>query len=236
MASGYTTQLVVLSIIIACAASYAALYLASHVAHTRARLSWLIAAAAAMGTGIWSMHFIAMLAYRLPVQVGYDVPLVGLSLLIAIVASGIGLEVAGRERPSSARIAMTGPVMGFAIAGMHYTGMAAMRLPATQHYNGGLVIASIVVAVAASYAAVALFLRFRFDASRRGEWLKAASAIVMGHAVAGMHYTAMAAVHFEHASPSVGGIELPPDKLAMAIAAATTLILAIVVAGAMVDR
>jgi PAS domain S-box-containing protein len=236
MASGYTTQLVVLSILIACAASYAALYLASHVAHTRARATWLIAAAAAMGTGIWSMHFIAMLAYRLPVQVGYDVPLVGLSLLIAIVASGIGLEVAGRERASPARIAMTGPVMGFAIAGMHYTGMAAMRLPASQHYNVILVVASIVVAVAASYAAVALFLRFRFDASRRGEWLKAASAIVMGHAVAGMHYTAMAAVHFEHGNPSVAGLVLPPDKLATAVAAATTLILAIVVAGAMVDR
>ena len=236
MASGYTTQLVVLSILIACAASYAALYLASHVAHTRARASWLIAAAAAMGTGIWSMHFIAMLAYRLPVQVGYDVPLVGLSLLIAIVASGIGLEVAGREQPSPARIAMTGPVMGLAIAGMHYTGMASMRLPASQHYNGVLVVASIVVAVAASYAAVALFLRFRFDASRRGEWLKAASAIVMGHAVAGMHYTAMAAVHFEHGSPGVAGLSLPPDKLAIAVAAATALILAIVVAGAMVDR
>jgi PAS domain S-box-containing protein len=236
MNSSYSSELVVLSILIACVASYAALHLSAHVATTRSRFGWLVAGATAMGIGIWSMHFIAMLAYRLPVGVGYNPPLVALSLTIAIVASAIGLEVAGRSRPSHARIALAGPVMGLAIAGMHYTGMAAMRLPASQHYDLRLVVASLVIAVAASYAAIALFLRFRFERSRRGAWLKGASAIVMGHAVAGMHYTGMAAVHFTHATARDPGLILPPHQLAFAVAASTAVVLMIIVAGAMLDR
>jgi PAS domain S-box-containing protein len=236
MTSSYSTELVVLSIVIASAASYAALYLAGHVASVKARVGWLLAGACAMGTGIWSMHFIAMLAYRLPVSVGYDVPLVLLSLLIGIGASAIGLDVAGREKPSRGRIALAGPVMGLAIAGMHYTGMAALRLPATQHYDALLVVASVAVAVAASYAAIALFLRFRFDRSRRGVWLQVLSAVVMGHAVAGMHYTAMAAVHFQHGSGPNSGAFLPPDMLGKAIGAATAVILALAICGVMLDR
>jgi PAS domain S-box-containing protein len=182
------------------------------------------------------MHFIAMLAYRLPVAVGYDFPLVALSLAIAIGASAIGLEVAGRPSPSAGRIALVGPTMGLAIAGMHYTGMAAMRLPGTQHYSTPLVAASLAVAIAASYAAVVLFLRFRFDRSRRGFWLKVVSAVVMGHAVSGMHFTGMAAVHFEHAPANPSSISLPPDMLAIAVATCAIVILVLVVAGAMLDR
>ena len=237
MSSSYSTELVALSIAIACIASYAALFLSAHVATTvRARRAWLVAGAAAMGIGIWSMHFIAMLAYRLPVGVGYDVPLVALSLAIAIVASLVGLRAAGVSCPTPAQLITAGPMMGVAIAGMHYVGMAAMRLPARQQYNAGLVATSVVIAVAASYAAIALFLRFRFDRSRRGWWLKALSAIVMGHAVAGMHYTGMAAVHFSHAPLAASGVILPPDELAIAIAISTMLILALSVGGGMLDR
>jgi PAS domain S-box-containing protein len=236
MISTHHPVLVVLSIVIACAASYAGLFLASHVANTKSRLGWLLAAACAMGVGIWSMHFIAMLAYRLPVSVGYDLPLVALSLLIAIAASGVGLSVAGQQAPRRLSLLLTGPVMGVAIAGMHYTGMASMRLAASRHYDLLLVLASVGVAVVASYAAIALFLRFRHDCSQRGAWLKAASAVVMGHAVAGMHYTAMTAVHFEHARMSVGGVLLQPHKIGIAIAIATVLVLGLTIAGAMLDR
>jgi PAS domain S-box-containing protein len=229
-------ELVILSILIACLASYSALFLAGHVARTKARFGWLLGGAVAMGIGIWSMHFIAMLAYRLPVRVGYDVPLVLLSLLIAVVASALGLAVAGQPRPRAVHILFTGPAMGIAIAGMHYTGMAALRLPAHAFYDRPLVIASVVIAVAASYAAIALFLRFRFDRSRRGRWLKIGSALVMGHAVAGMHYTAMAAVHFEHAPLPAAGMVMPPVQLATIIAGATVVLLALVMSGAMLDR
>ena len=236
MSGSHSTQLVVLSIVIACVASYAALDLAGHVARRRAQFSWLLGAAFAMGIGIWSMHFIAMLAFHLPVSVGYDMPLVVASLLIAIGASGIGLRVAAQDAPRPAHIALTGPIMGLAIAGMHYTGMASMRLPAVQHYDSMLVLASIAIAVGASYVAIALFLRFRFDRTRRGFWLKIASAVVMGHAVAGMHYTAMAAVHFEPGISAASGVVLPPQQIAIAIAIATVLILALIVSGAMLDR
>ena len=229
-------RLVLLSVVIACVASYAALYLAGHVAHASARIRWLMAGATAMGIGIWSMHFIAMLAYRLPLNVAYDVPLVALSLAIAVVASALGLGVAQQTNPRRARIALTGPTMGLAIAGMHYTGMAAMRLPARPHYDPRIVVLSVVIAIAASYAAILLFLRFRNDCSRRGAWLKGASAIVMGHAVAGMHYTAMAAVHFDHAPMVAGRPMLPPAALAGIIAIATVVLLGLVVGGAMLDR
>jgi PAS domain S-box-containing protein len=236
MPNSYSPQLVLLSIVVACVASYAALHLAANVASTRARVGWLVSGATAMGIGIWSMHFIAMLAYRLPVRVGYDVPLVALSLLIAIVASFIGLDLASRDRPSSGRLLLTGPIMGIAIAGMHYTGMASIRAAASQHYDWRLVLLSIVVAVAASYAALTLFLRFRFDRSRRGVWLQAASAVVMGHAIAGMHYTAMAAVHFEQATLRESGLFLPPERLAVAIAIATLVVLGLTMLGAVVGR
>jgi PAS domain S-box-containing protein len=237
MSSSYNTQLVILSVLIACVASYAALFLAAHVANTtRGRMAWLIAGATAMGTGIWSMHFIAMLAYQLPVSIGYDVPLLALSLAIAIAASSVGLRIAGRAYAKRRQLLVAGLMMGLAIAGMHYVGMAGMRLPATQHYDARLVAASVAIAVAASYAAIALFLRFRTCKSRTALWLKIGSAVVMGHAVAGMHYTGMAAVHFEHATMRSSGLVLPPAQLAVAIAVASTMILALIVAGGMLDR
>ena len=232
----HSSHLVVLSVAIACLASYSALFLAGHFARTRARLGWLLGGACAMGIGIWSMHFIAMLAYRLPVAVGYDLSLVALSLLIAIVASALGLSVAGQPCPRKLQIALVGPAMGAAIAGMHYTGMAAMRLAGRAHYDAPLVIASVAIAVAASCVAIGLFLRFRFDRSRRGTWLKIGSALLMGHAVAGMHYTAMAAVHFEHAPMDASGLLLPPELLAMGLATATVLLLGLLTGGAVLDR
>src|SRR5436853_4139203 len=118
MASSYDPKLVVLSIVIACMAGYAALQLAGHVAMARARIFWLVAAAFAMGTGIWSMHFIAMLAYRLPVGVGFSVPLVALSMGIAFAASAVGLDVAGSLVPTRGKVIRAGLLMGVAIAGM----------------------------------------------------------------------------------------------------------------------
>ena len=236
MSSSYNADLVILSVVVACIASYAALDLAAHLARRGASKRWLLGAATAMGIGIWSMHFIGMLAYRLPVAVAYEPTTVVLSLLIAVLGSGIGLRVAGQAAPRRRSLALTGPAMGLAIAGMHYTGMAAMRLPGTQHYAAGPVLLSILVAIVASYAAIALFLRFRHDRTRRGFWLKVVSAVVMGHAVAGMHYTAMWAVHFNHGPAVDTGVVLPPRQIAVAIALVTVVLLALVVVAAMMDR
>src|SRR6204780_1122671 len=128
----YDYRLVALSVIIAMLASYAALDLAGRVtaARGRARLIWLLGGASAMGLGIWSMHYIGMLAFSLPVPVLYDWPSVVVSLLAAILASGIALFVVSRPKMSLGRAAVGSVVMGLGIAAMHYVGMAAMRLTA----------------------------------------------------------------------------------------------------------
>jgi two-component system, sensor histidine kinase and response regulator len=156
---------------------------------------WLCGGATAMGIGIWSMHYVGMLAFRLPIPVQYDWPTVLLSLLAAILASGIALFVASRKHMGYLLIIVGGVFMGGAIAGMHYIGMAAMRLPAMCHYSAGIVIVSVVLAIVISF--VALWLTFQFRGEKRsGGWRKALSAVVMGAAIPGMHYTGMAAASF----------------------------------------
>src|SRR3989475_4118777 len=198
----YDHILVALSVLIAILASYAALDLARHVtsAQGRARLLWLTGGASAMGFGIWSMHYIGMLAFRLPIPVQYDWPTVLLSLLAAILASAIALFVVSRSRMGVSRAVLGSIFMGGGIATMHYPGMAAMRLPAICSYSTGLVTLSVLLAIVISL--VALFLTFYF----RGEttawsWRKILSALVMGAAIPVMHYSGMAAASFT-ASPS----------------------------------
>src|SRR5271169_1250089 len=130
MHGSYNWYLVTLSLVVAMLASYTTLDLAARIrsieGEGRRRFYWLTAGALSMGTGIWSMHFIGMLAFRLPVAVSYDVPITLGSLLIAITASWFALWVAGRETLSRRRLAAAGLLMGFAIISMHYVGMAAM--------------------------------------------------------------------------------------------------------------
>jgi NO-binding membrane sensor protein with MHYT domain len=131
MTGDHDPLLVAVSVLVAMGASYTALDMAGRVSAARARprVGWLVAGSVAMGTGIWSMHFIAMLAFKLPVPVGYDVPLVLLSGACAIAASLLALVVASQPRLRIRSIIVGGLLMGPAIAGMHYIGMAAMRLP-----------------------------------------------------------------------------------------------------------
>ena len=197
LVGSYDYRLVALSILIAVLASYAALDLAGRVtsAQGRARGLWLTGGAAAMGMGIWSMHYVGMLAFSLPIPVQYDWPTVVLSLLAAILASAIALFVASREKMGPAQ-AITGSVfMGSAIAGMHYIGMAAMRLPAICHYSAVLVLSSVGLAIVISLVALRLTFHFR-EETTSGGWRKALSAVVMGAAIPMMHYTGMAAAKF----------------------------------------
>lgn len=164
--------LVVLSVLIAILASHVALDMVGRVATSRARtrLVWLLAGSFAMGFGIWSMHFTAMLAFQLPVAIGYDLLLTGLSLAVAVGVSLLALQVAGRPIVPLWSLLPAGLLMGAAISGMHYTGMAAVRVPGRLVYDPTLVGASIGIAVTASFAALWLALRFRFTVSepRRG--------------------------------------------------------------------
>src|SRR5713226_3706420 len=182
-------------------ASYAALDLAARVtaAAGSTRAVWLLGGAGAMGTGIWSMHYLGMLAFVLPIPVAYHWPTVLLSLLAAILASVIALHVVSRQHMSVSRVVAGSVLMGAGIAGMHYIGMAAMRLPAVSQFNSVLVVLSVVLAILISLGALSIAFQFRNEKRGIG-WEKLAGALVMGAAIPVMHYTGMAAASFTPSS------------------------------------
>src|SRR2546425_5343443 len=200
----YHYGLVALSVLIAMFAAYAALDLAARVtaAGSWTRAVWLLGGAGAMGIGIWSMHYIGMLAFILPIPVAYHWPTVLLSLIAAILASVIALHVVSRQNMSASRAVAGSVLMGAGIAGMHYIGMAAMRLPAVTQFNSFLVVLSIVLAVLISLGALSIVFQFRHEKKGIG-WEKVAGAVVMGAAIPVMHYTGMAAASFTPASTPV---------------------------------
>ena len=192
----YNYFLVLVSISIAMMSAYATLDLTERLAHVegRSHFAWLICGAVALGTGIWSMHYIGMLAFQLPVKVKYDGRLVLLSLVAAVLASGCGLFCVGRRKMGTL-VTIAGSVfMGSGIAAMHYIGMAAMLLPATCIYNPVLVVASVLVAIAISFVALwrAFALR-RISSWSRGRIF---NAFILGAAIPATHYIGMAACHF----------------------------------------
>jgi PAS domain S-box-containing protein len=202
LTGSYDYSEVARSVFIAIAASYAALDLAGRVtaASGRARAAWLTGGATAMGIGIWAMHFKGMLAFRLPVSVEYHWPTVLASLLAAILASAVALYVASRRKMGLVE-ALTGSViMGSGIAGMHYIGMAAMRLPAITRFSPLLVTFSVLYAIL--FSLIALLMAFGLREETR--WTvprRLGSATVMGVAVSAMHYSGMAAASFIPAPP-----------------------------------
>ncbi len=234
-AGAHDSTLVALSILVATAASYTALDLAGRVRASEgwAARAWLATAAFAMGGGIWAMHFVAMLAFTVPgMEAHYDFGLTALSLAVPILVTGIGFAVV-RRGSGPAALGFSGLLMGAGIAAMHYTGMAAMHVPATLAYEARWVAVSILVAVGASTAA--LWLAFR----NAGVGQRLAAAAAMGLAVSGMHYAAMEGASFTP-HPAVDGgrgvAGMGQVNLALAVAAATFLILFLALVAAMFDR
>jgi PAS domain S-box-containing protein len=236
----YDWKLVALSIAIAICSSYAALDLAGRTSSSRGRVRilWLAGGALAMGLGVWSMHYIGMLAFLLPVPVFYNVPIVALSLLAAVLSSGVALFVVSRKELSTPYLLGGSLVMGAGIAAMHYVGMAAMQLAAHPIYNPSLVLLSIAIAIAVSYAALNISFRLR-DNSKNPPWIRILSAVVMGAAIAAMHYTGMAAVCFQHVHQAVipSGNSVGVSSLGITgIAAVTFAVLALSLIGSFADR
>lgn len=239
MTGFYNYWLVGLSVVIAMCASYVALDLAGRIEATqgRARVMWLAGGAVCMGFGIWSMHYIGMLAFNLPVPVLYDLPTVIVSLLAAIFASEVALFVVSLNSLALAGAAFGSVVMGGGIATMHYVGMAAMRLPAMCHWNVPIVSLSVVIAILVSLVALTLAFRLKTETSLVAP-LKIVSAVVMGIAIAAMHYTGMAAAHFEPAALS-GDISQSVNISSLGIAgitAVTFMMLGLAVLTSAVDR
>ncbi|AYZ64555.1 histidine kinase [Burkholderia multivorans] len=199
MQGTYHPSLVLLSLVIATLASYTALDLAAFISlldKPRLRRAWLGGGAAAMGTGIWSMHFVGMLAFSLPIPLGYDLVATGVSLAIAVLVSYFALSVVTRAALTRSRLLAGGVLMGGGIAGMHYTGMAAMQMQPGIRYDPALFAASIGIAVLASTAALWLAQALRTRHAGFAIARRVGAATLMGIAISGMHYTAMAAAHF----------------------------------------
>ncbi len=239
LTGSYNIPLVALSVVIAIGASYAALDLAGRVTASRglARAAWLAGGASAMGLGIWSMHYIGMLAFKLSVPVSYDWRMVLLSLLAAILASAVALYVVSRQRMGLVSAAVGSVVMGAGIAAMHYIGMEAMRLSAMCHYRTGLFAASILLAVVISF--VGLWLVFSAREETQGNfWRKVISALVMGAAIPVMHYTGMAAAFFMpmDTAPDLSHAVSISALGTVGITMVTLMVLAIAIGSAIFDR
>jgi diguanylate cyclase len=229
----YDPGLVALSIALAIIASYTALDLAGRVsanaASVRKSWIWLVAGALSMGTGIWSMHFIGMLAFHLPVPVAYDLPITLLSMLIAVVVSGIALLVLRRPMLGTRNLTIGATLMGIGISAMHYTGMIAMQMSPPIRYDAALFVLSVLIAIVASLAALWIAFQLRKRYSRLAILAKLGSAGVMGLAITGMHYTGMAAAKFAPESVCLAAVNggIDATELAISVGAISMLILSI---------
>lgn len=193
----------------------------------------------AMGVGIWSMHFIGMLAFSMPgLTIAYDVPLLILSILVAIIASALALVLISRDKVSVSSYVWGSSFMGAAIAGMHYIGIWSMRMSATIHWDFFYVVLSILIAYASSFVALLLAFKLKDDLTVRGFMYRGAGGVIMGFAIAGMHYTAMAAMHLTLNNELVINSEqlLATDGLAAAVIIGTLIILGIALSGSNIDR
>ncbi|MGF6528368.1 putative bifunctional diguanylate cyclase/phosphodiesterase [Variovorax sp. PvP013] len=225
----YNLWVVGLSFAIASFASYVALDLAKRVRTTDRVLArvWWGGGSAAMGTGIWSMHFVGMQAAAFPFAVGFGYALTGLSWFAAVAVSAIALFIASRSRLSWKRLIGGALAMGAGICTMHYIGMAAMDMAPGIRWSAGWVAASAFIAVAAAAAALLIFFGLRRLQGGAARWGQLAAALVMGAAVCGMHYTGMAAAGFVDPSVCLSVDELRGDSLGMLVAGATIVLLAI---------
>ena len=228
--------LVALSIGVAIFASYTALSLASRIraSRQRARRVWLGAAAVALGGGIWAMHFVAMLAFSMPgMTMSYDIAPTLLSLALAVGFTGAGLATFNWQQPTSGRIALAGVLIATGVVAMHYLGMAAMRMPATLSYDPVWVTISIVIALVAATTAVWLVARDQQTPQR------IAAAVVMGAAIAGMHYAGMYAAIFTMSArmdDAQGLASVGQTYLAIGISFLTVLILLLSLGAAQLER
>lgn len=238
----HDVSLIILSVLIAIFASYTALDLTNSVATSKGKIKWLwlLGGSLAMGVGIWSMHFIGMLAFNVSgINIYYDVPLLLLSILVAIFASALALYIVSSRKPTALSYTVGSFVMGAAIAGMHYIGIWSMRMNATIEWDMLYVFLSILIAFCASYVALLLAFKLRADLTLKGFMYRGAGGVLMGFAIAGMHYTAMAAMMI---IPDSGLMIinqsdlLATDGLAASVIVGTIFILGLALTGSNIER
>jgi diguanylate cyclase (GGDEF)-like protein len=198
MMSNYDLPLVVASFLIAVLAAYAALFFGARLTNAKdsERRKWLSAGALLMGTGVWTMHFVGMRAMPMDVAMSFDVLMTAVSWFAAVLASGVALHIIGRERLGAPLFIGATLSMAGGIVVMHYLGMYAMRMSAPPTFNIGFLIVSIVIAIVASGAALALCRRLQNMDGSGSMAIQFVAALVMAAAICGMHYTGMMAMTF----------------------------------------
>ena len=197
VSASYSPALVLISLCVAILASYTALDLSGRIATARGRsvYLWIAGGALAMGFGVWSMHFIGMLALELPLALGYDLGLTLWSLLVAILSCGFALWLVSQPRLPALQLLFGALIMGAGISAMHYSGMAALRMQPGIDYDPTLFGLSLLIAVGASAAALSIAFRLRRQ-TPYVRLMRGGAAVIMGLAIVGMHYTGMAAANF----------------------------------------
>jgi PAS domain S-box-containing protein len=232
--------LVVVSYLVAAFAAYTAFHLIARVraaASRPARFIWLTTAGVSMGFGTWAMHFIAMLAVNIPIQVRFDLPTTALSAGFAVVASAVAFQVVAHDTLNRCRLGVAGVVLGGGIGLMHYVGMAALRMPAHIYFDPVLFGLSVVVAVILATAALFVLSAVPQLHNNRFPLARLAGAAVMGLAIVLMHYTGMLATYI-YPEPSAHelGTMFDPPIMASAIAVTTLLIAGLALVAAVFDR
>jgi len=213
----YDLRVVAASFFIASFASFVALDLASRVATRDRRVArrWWASGALAMGTGIWSMHFVGMLAYTLPIPLGYTAAMTFVSWLAGVTVAAVALGVASRRDMRWPHLAGGALAMAAGIAVMHYAGMAALDMAPGIVWNRALVLVSVVIAAAASTVALVVMHWFRRAQRRRA--LQLAAALVLGAAVCAIHWTGMFAASFPLGAVCLSANGLHGDSLGMLV-------------------
>lgn len=234
LATSYDTLMVVVSIIVAFLASYTALDMAGRVVTSSglAARVWLLGGGFSMGIGIWAMHFIGMLAMNMPMMMSYSGPLTLLSMIIAIAASVFALWIVCYGELHVMRLGLGALVMGSGVVAMHYLGMAALMFEPGIVWDWRWIALSVVIALLASGAALWLAFRLRQGPGRL-TLLRAGAAVVMGFAIAGMHYTGMAAGFPTSSHAMHQGVN--SNWLAILVAVVTVSILGITLLVSMLD-
>ncbi len=243
--TSYNSGLVLLSIAIAALGSYSALSVAGRIKATDSvtvRRIWLLAGALTMGGGVWAMHFIAMLALTLPIEVSYKVLVTAVSILPAILASASMVYAISRPKIHNLTVLFSGSLMGGGIALMHYIGMAAMHGISRQLvmlYEPRLLTLSLIVALVLPNVALSVNLQVgRSQHSRNLTWSKVGAALIMGFAVSGMHYTGMAGTYFflgDASVPNLSQSALEPLSLIFWVSFTSVLIASLAIFITFVD-
>ncbi|CRM17526.1 Bacteriophytochrome cph2 [Pseudomonas sp. 31 E 6] len=233
--------LVLLAYLVACAAGFGTLDMAERVGHVEdptARRHWRWLGASCLAGGIWSTHFISMLAFQAPIAIHYELITTFASLVIALIASLFAMRTLSHTNLQLHQYLLASLWMGLGIALMHYVGMSAMRSQALVYFETGRFFASVVIAIGASLAALLLSSYLRTGAGMFHQLLKYAASLVLGAGILSMHFTGMAAMQM--LVPDGADLSLPladnPTQLGLSVAVITLLVIGSSISAALADK